>query len=130
MPIAQRLPGWPSCVQRPMWWDSPTTPGRIASVAQTRATKWPISVVTRTRSPVRTPILRASPALNHSGWVLEISLRYLAFPTRVWIRVGSRKFGISTNSSSSRSMRLAATCDSMYPGVAYSGQPQSASVVE
>ena len=54
----------------------------------------------------------ASSALNHSGWVLEISLRYFALPERVWIIVGSRKLGISTNSSLPRSMLRAETCDS------------------
>ena len=96
-----------------MWWLSAMTPGRIPWCAQTRATKWPILVVTRTRSPVAMPSRSASSALIQSGWVLLISLRYLALPERVWISVGSRKVGTSTISPASVSISLRDTCDSM-----------------
>ena len=54
---------WPAVrvgFQRPMWWLQATTPGRIPSVTQALSTKCPISVSTRTRSPVRTSSRAAS----------------------------------------------------------------------
>jgi hypothetical protein len=76
----------------------------MASVDQTRATKCPISVVTRTRSPVPRPMVVASALFIHSGCLFAISLRNFALPERVWISVGRRKFGMSTNSLLLRSM--------------------------
>jgi hypothetical protein len=83
----------PSCSlsrQRPMWWLAATTPGRMPSVTSDRITKKPISVSTRARSPVDSPIRSASRGQTSSGWVCDSSLRYLALPEREWIIVGSR----------------------------------------
>ena len=54
-------------------------PGRIPSVTHARLTRWPLSVSTRTRSPLRTPIRAAS-----SGWI-QTGLRVgdLVEPLRV-----------------------------------------------
>jgi hypothetical protein len=53
-------------------------------------------VLTRTRSPLATPMRAASRGWSHSGFVWLISCSHLAFPERVWIRVGRRKVGRST----------------------------------
>ena len=92
-----------------MWCDSATTPGRMPSVAQTLTTKCPMRVETRTRAPVVSPSRAASFPFTHSGWVLLSSLRYLALPERVWISVGSRNVGTSTNSLRVRVDLAAAT---------------------
>ena len=80
-----------------MWWLHAITPGRIPSVIQAFATKWPISVSTRTRSPVRpTPNRAASAGWIQTGSVCASSSSHLAFAERVWIWVGSRNVDSST----------------------------------
>ena len=80
-----------------MWWLHATTPGRMPSVTQAFATKWPISVSTRTRSPVRpTPSRAASVGWIQSGLVCASSSSHLALAERVWIWVGSRNVESST----------------------------------
>ena len=79
-----------------MWWLHATTPGRMPSVTQAFATKWPISVSIRTRSPVPTPARAASTGAIQSGFVWAISSSHLAFAERVWISTGRRNVGIRT----------------------------------
>jgi hypothetical protein len=68
-------------------------PGAIDSVTHAWFTKWPISVVTRRRSPVVRPSRFASRVWIQTGFRCEISARYFALPLRVWIKVGRRKVG-------------------------------------
>ena len=92
-PLAR--PTGPSGFQRPMWWLQATTPGRMPSVTQALTTKWPISVSTRTRSPVSTPSWAASVGWIHSGLVWAISSSHLELAMRVWIWTGSRNVEMS-----------------------------------
>ena len=80
----------------------PTTPGRMPSVTHARVTKWPMPVFTFTRSPCSMPSFAASPVAIQSGLLCEISYSHFT-GERVWISVGSRKFGSRSNSFAARS---------------------------
>ncbi len=81
-----------------MWWEQATTPGRIPSVTHARLTRWPLSVSTRTRSPLRTPIRAASSGWIQTGLAWAISLSHFALPVRVWTSTGRRNVGMSAKS--------------------------------
>ena len=105
-------------------------PGLIPSVIQTASTIAPISVSMRTNSPVRTPMRAASSGCIHTGFLWLISYNHLALALRVWINVGSRKFGSSSISPLSRAMLSGDTWLSNGQGITYScsGQPHSCNV--
>ena len=80
----------------------PTTPGRMPSVIQARVTNEPMPVLTLTRSPMATPSRAASSVAIHRGLLCEISYSHFT-GDRVWMSVGSRKFGSRSNSLAARS---------------------------
>ena len=77
-----------------------------------------------------TPIRAASLGLSQSGFEWAISVSHFALPLRVRIRTGSRKVGTRQYSLRARFSFCGATWLGAYVGVAYSGHPQAARVVE
>ncbi len=116
--------------QRPMWWLAATTPGRMPSVRHAEITKCPILVLTRTRPLSSMPSASASFGWIQSGWRWLISLSHFELPDRVWMSVGMRNVGSRMRSVPAMSRSSQCTWDGIHFGVAYSGQPQSASVSE
>ncbi len=102
----------------------------MPSVRQAAITKWPIRVVTRTRPLSSIPSFSASDGWIQSGWRWLISFSHFELAERVWMSVGMRNVGSRMRSFPARSRSSQWTWDGIHVGVAYSGQPHSASVVE
>src|SRR5205823_503182 len=96
----------------------------------TRSTKYPMAVLTFSRSPVVTPSRAASLGCTHRGLVCEISASHFEFPERVWISVGRRNVGSRTISPRLASMFEKCTWLRMYWGTACSGHFHCLSVFE
>ncbi len=73
---------------------------------QALATKCPISVSTRAKSPARTPTRSASDGCSHSGLAWAISFSHFAFALRVWMCTGSRNVEIRHMRSGPSSLRV------------------------